>query len=81
MVPFMGFRIVGNVGRSRPVTRFPEVKRGLMLRLRKLCETEEAAEIVFRALFRLSRDEPGRSKYPKFSWDYLRYYLDHHEDE
>jgi FtsZ-interacting cell division protein ZipA len=28
-----------------------------------------------------SRDEPGRPKYPEFSWDYLRYYLDHHEDE
>ncbi len=62
----------------------PEVKRGLKLRLQELCEAREdreAAEIAFRALFRLSRDEPGRPKYPKFSWDYLQYYLDHHKDE
>ncbi len=41
----------------------PEVKRGLKLRLREHCkarEDREAAEIAFRALFRLSRDEPGR---------------------
>ena len=62
----------------------PEVKRGLKLRLQELCEAREdreAAETAFRALFRLSRDKPGRPKYPKFNWDYLRYYLDHHEDE
>ena len=46
----------------------PEVKRGL--RLQELCkarEDREAAEIAFRALFRLSRDEAGRPKYPEFS--------------
>ena len=62
----------------------PEVKRGLKLRLRELCEAgedREAAETAFRALFRLSRDEPGRPKYPEFSWDMLQYYLDYHEDE
>ena len=60
----------------------PEVKRGL--RLQELCEAEkdrEAAEIAFRALFRLSRDEPGRPKYPEFTWSMLQYYLDYHEDE
>ena len=49
----------------------PEVKRGLKLRLQKLYEAKEdreAAEIAFRALFRLSRDEPGRPKYPEFTW-------------
>ena len=62
----------------------PEVKRGLKLRLQELCEVEkdrEAAEIAFRALFRLSRDEPGRPKYPEFTWGMLQYYLDYHEDE
>ncbi len=62
----------------------PEVKRGLKLRLRELCEAREdreAAEIAFRALFRLSRNEPGRPKYPEFTWGNLQYYLDYHEDE
>jgi hypothetical protein len=62
----------------------PEVKRGLKLRLQELCEAKEdreAAETAFRALFRLSRDEPGRPKYPEFTWDMLQYYLDYHEDE
>jgi len=62
----------------------PEVKRGLKLRLQELCEAgedREAAEIAFHALFRLRRDEPGRPKYPKFTWGYLQFYLDHHEDE
>ncbi len=62
----------------------PEVKTGLKLRLQKLYETRkdlEAAEIAFRALFRLSRDEPGRPKYPEFNWDMLQRYLDYHEDE
>ncbi len=61
----------------------PEVKRGLKLRLQELCEVREdreAAEIAFRALFRLSRDEPGRPKYPVFTWGNLRHYLDYHED-
>ncbi len=62
----------------------PEVKRGLKLRLQKLYEAKEdreSAEVAFRALFRLSRDEPGRPKYPEFTWDYLQYYLVHHKDE
>ena len=51
---------------------------------RDLCEAREdgeAAETAFRALFRLSRDEPGRPRYPEFSWDMLQYYLDWHEGE
>jgi len=62
----------------------PEVKRGLLLRLRELYnsgEDLEAAEIAFRALFRLSRDEPGRPKYPKLTREYLEYYLEYHLDE
>ena len=62
----------------------PEVKRGLKLRLREFCEAgedREAAEVAFRALFRLSRDERGRPKYPEFSWDKVQRYLDWYEDE
>ncbi|GAJ05488.1 unnamed protein product, partial [marine sediment metagenome] len=44
-------------------------------------EDREAAETAFRALFRLNRDEPGRPKYPEFTWDMVQYYLDYHEDE
>ena len=55
----------------------PEVKRGLKLRLQELCEAREdreAAEIAFRALFRLSRGEPGRPKYPEFNWEQAKYW-------
>ena len=55
----------------------PEVKRGLKLRLQELCEAEEdreAAEIAFRALFRLSRDKPGRPKYPEFTREQAKYW-------
>ena len=55
----------------------PEVKRGLKLRLQELYEAKEdreAAEIAFRALFRLSRDEPGRPKYPEFTWEQAYYW-------
>jgi hypothetical protein len=62
----------------------PEVKRGFKLRLQELCEAgedQEVAEIAFRGLFRFSRDEPGRPKYPEFTWGNLQYYLDYHKDE
>ena len=55
----------------------PEVKRGLKLRLQELYEAKEdreAAETAFRALFRLSRDEPGRPRYPEFSWDMVEHW-------
>ena len=57
----------------------PEVKRGLKLRLQELCEAREdreAAEIAFRALYRLSRDEPGRPKYPEFTWESIEYWAE-----
>ena len=41
----------------------PEVKRGLKLRLRELCEAwedEESAEIVYRIFIRLNTGKPGR---------------------
>ena len=62
----------------------PEVKRGLKLRLQQLCEAKEdreAAEIAFRALYRLTKIEPGRPKYPELTWGSLQYYLDYYEDE
>ena len=48
-----------------------------MLRLRELCEAGEdgeAAEIAFRTLFRLNRDEPGRPNYPEFTWEQAEYW-------
>ena len=57
----------------------PEVVEGLKLRLSHLLENREdkiCAEVAFRALFRLSRNKPGRPKYPEFSWDFIQYYLD-----
>ena len=62
----------------------PEVKRGLKLRLRELCEASEdleAAETAFRALFRLSRDGPGRPKYPEFTWPLAECWADLYEPE
>jgi hypothetical protein len=56
----------------------PEVIEGLRLRLEALWdakEDSERAEIAFRALYRLVHGGPGRPKYPRFSWDYLGYYL------
>ena len=62
----------------------PEVKRGLKLRLQELCEAgedREAAEIAFRALFRLSRDEPGRPRYSEFTWQLAECWADLYEPE
>ena len=58
----------------------PEVNKGLRLRLLQLLENREdegSAEIAFRTLFRLTRYEPGRPRYPEFSWDFVQYVLDH----
>ena len=60
----------------------PEVNMGLRLRLLQLLENredKESVEIAFRTLFRLTRYEPGRPRYPEFSWDYVQYFLDHFE--
>ncbi len=65
----------------------PEVVRGLFLRLEQLLESredDESAEIAFRALYRLTRDEVGRPKYPNmrgesgYDWEYLDYYVNRH---
>ena len=62
----------------------PEVVRGLKLRLQELCkarEDREAAEITFRALFRLSRDASGRPRYPEFTWEGVQGWADLIESE
>ena len=57
----------------------PEILEGLRLRLEELLEKREdpeRAEIAFRALYRLNEKGVGRPKYPEFSWDTLKNYLD-----
>ncbi len=57
----------------------PEILEGLRLRLEVLLEKREdseRAEVAFRTLYRLEGKTVGRPKYPEFSWDFLRYYLD-----
>jgi len=57
----------------------PEVIEGLRLRLEKLLEAGddlERAEVAFRALYRLNGRIVGRPRYPEFSWDFLKHYLD-----
>jgi len=59
-----------------------EVVKGLRLRLLQLLvdrKDEESAENAFRTLHRLTRSEPGRPRYPEFSWDYVQYFLDYLE--
>jgi len=60
----------------------PEVVEGLKLRLSHLLEKmeeEDKAEIAFRVFYRLTRDEPGRPKYPEFSWEQVQYYIDFYD--
>jgi hypothetical protein len=60
----------------------PEVVEGLKLRLSHLLENREEginAEIAFRVFYRLTRDEPGRPKYPRFSWEQVQYYIDFYD--
>ncbi len=62
----------------------PEVNKGLRLRCLQLLENredEESAEIAFRTLYRLTREEPGRPKYPKFTWNILDHFLEYYEEE
>jgi hypothetical protein len=57
----------------------PEILEGLRLRLEVLLEKREdseRAEVAFRALYRLGGKTVGRPKYPEFSWDTLKKYLD-----
>ena len=65
----------------------PEVVRGLFLRLEQLLESredDESAEIALRTLYRLTRDEVGRPKYPNlrveggYDWETLDYIVDRH---
>ena len=59
-------------------SEIPEVILGLNLRLRQLLERKdtEKAQTAFRCIHRLLEDNPGRPKYPEFSWDYLSYFLE-----
>ncbi len=62
----------------------PEVIEGLKLRLEKYHENKEdaeKAEVAFRTLYRLTRKESGRPKYPPFSWDLIHYYSVYYEHE
>ncbi len=62
----------------------PEVNKGLRLRLLQLLdkrEDEKSAEIALRTLYRLTREEPGRPKYPKFTWDILEYFLEYFKEK
>jgi hypothetical protein len=55
----------------------------LKLRLEALWDAKEDSkrvEIPFRAPYRLLNRSPGRPKYPRFSWDYLGYFLENFED-
>ena len=65
----------------------PEVVRGLFLRLEQLLEIredDESAEIALRTLYRLTRDEVGRPKYPSmrgeigFNWEFLDHFVYRH---
>ena len=60
-------------------SEIPEVILGLSLRLRQLAgerKDTEKAQTAFRCIHRLLEDNPGRPKYPEFSWDYLSYFLE-----
>jgi len=60
-------------------SEIPEVVLGLRLRLQQLLEEKndpEKAQLTQRCLHRLLEKNPGRPKYPKFSWDYIAYIVD-----
>jgi len=65
-------------GPGRPVEYQPEWDlRALMLRqLLEHREDRENAETAFRALFRLTNAEPGRPKYPEFTWENAQIYVE-----
>ncbi len=53
----------------------PEVVAALRFYLERQAETREnveKAETVYRTLFRLTNEKPGRPRYPEFSWDYAQ---------
>jgi hypothetical protein len=60
-------------------SEIPAVKEGLKLLLLELNETREdreKAEAACRVLFRLAKKDPGRPKYPEFSWSTLENFAD-----
>jgi len=60
-------------------SEIPEVVLGLRLQLKQLLEEKndpEKAQLILRCLHRLLEKNPGRPKYPKFSWEYLAYIVD-----
>ena len=84
MVPFFGgVKYSAVIGLLVPLSErrhrlyvyeIPEVVAALRFYLERQVETREngeKAETAFRALYRLTREKPGRPKYPEFSWDYL----------
>ena len=65
-------------------SEIPEVILGLRLRLAQLLEDKndpEKAQLALRCLHRLIETNPGRPKYPKFSWEYLAYVVDVDEND
>jgi hypothetical protein len=64
-------------------SEIPEVILGLRLQLIQLLEEKndpKRAQLAFRCLHRLLEENPGRPKYPEFSWEYLSYYVDEGEE-
>ncbi len=63
----------------------PEVIQGLILRLEKLTgerNEEEKAEITYRTLYRLMfAEKGGRPKYPEFSWNAARTFIDIYKEK
>ena len=65
-------------------SEIPEVILGLNLRLKQLLverKDPEKAQTAFRCMHRLLGDNPGRPRYPEFSWDYLSYFIEVGEEE
>jgi hypothetical protein len=62
----------------------PEVVKGLILHLEQLLEKKDnrkRAETVFRTLYRITSEKPGRPKYPEFNWDFIEYYIENFPQE
>jgi len=64
-------------------SEIPEVILGLRLRLKQLLierKDTEKAQTAFRCMHRLLEDNPGRPRYPEFSWDYLSHFIEDGEE-
>jgi hypothetical protein len=65
----------------RHYSEIPEVILGLSLRLKQLLEGgTRRAQTAFRCIHRLLENNPGRPRYPEFSWDYLSYFIEDGEE-